>query len=177
MTSCAMRKFFMRLSCVAALAVLAFIGMRLDAASTTPLSLNVGDVGPRDLSSEEQTQKAIARDYGRAWKAMNEALSENRPDLLGDVWVGVAKDKLLAQINDQKASGLTTRYIDRGHKLDALFYSAEGSALQLRDTAQVETQILDGGKVVGSDTATVHYVVVMTPTVDHWQVRVLQSVQ
>lgn len=172
-----MKKFFLRLSCVLAFAVLAFIGMRLNAAATTPVSLNVGDVGPRDLSGEEQTQKAIVRDYGKAWKNMNAALADSRPDLLGDVWVGVAKDKLLAQINDQKASGLSTRYIDRGHKLDALFYSAEGSALQLRDTAQVETQILEGGKVVGSDTATVHYVVVMTPTVDHWQVRVLQSVQ
>jgi hypothetical protein len=30
---------------------------------------------------------------------------------------------------------------------------------------------------VGSDTATVHYIVVMTPTVDHWQVRVFQPVQ
>jgi hypothetical protein len=49
--------------------------------------------------------------------------------------------------------------------------------LQLRDTAQVETQILDGGKVVGSDTATVHYIVVMTPTADHWQVRIMQPAE
>jgi hypothetical protein len=172
-----MKKVLFRIACVVAFALLAFIGMRMNAAAITPVSLNVGDVGPRDLSSEEQTQKAIVRDYGRAWKSLNDALSDNRPDLLGDVWVGLAKDKLLTQINDQKKSGLTTRYIDRGHKLDALFYSAEGSALQLRDTAQVETQILDGGKVVGSDTATIHYVVVMTPTADHWQVRVFQPVQ
>jgi hypothetical protein len=166
-----------RISLIVAFAVLALIGMRLNAADTTPVSLNIGSVGPRDLSAEDQTQKAIVRDYTKAWKNMDAALSDNNPAALGDVWVGIAKDKLMAQINDQKTSGLTTRYIDRGHKLDALFYSAEGSALQLRDTAQVETQILDGGKVVGSDTATVHYIVVMTPTADHWQVRVIQPTE
>jgi len=167
-----------RVALLLGMALLAFVGMRLNAAANgSNVSLNIGQVGPRDLSSEEQTQKAIVRDYGKAWKTLNEALSANNPQLLGDVWVGVAKDKWLSQIKDQKTSGLSTKYIDRGHKLDALFYSAEGSALQLRDTAQVETQVLDGGKVVGSDTATVHYIVVMTPTVDHWQVRVSQPVQ
>jgi hypothetical protein len=172
-----MRKILFRLACVLALGVLALIGMRLNAAATVPITLNVGDVGPRDLGNEDQTQKAIVRDYGKAWKTLNDALGDNRPDALADIWVGMAKEKMLAQISDQKKAGLTTRYIDRGHKLDALFYSAEGSALQLRDTAQVETQILNSGKVVGSDTATVHYIVVMTPTADHWQVRVFQPVQ
>jgi hypothetical protein len=171
------RKFISRIATLIAFVVLAIIGLRLNAADATPMSLNVGDVGPRDLSNEDQTQKAIVRDYGKAWKAMNQALSENQPGALGDIWVGLAKDKLVAQINGQKAAGLTSRYIDHGHKLDALFYSAEGSALQLRDTAQVETQIMDGSKVVGSNTATVHYIVVMTPTADHWQVRVFQPVQ
>jgi hypothetical protein len=171
-------KTIRRIALVLGIALLAFVGMRLNAAaSASNVSLNIGNVGPRDLSSEEQTQKAIVRDYGKAWKSMNDAMADNNGAALGDVWVGIAKDKLLAQINDQKKSGLTTKYIDQGHKLDALFYSAEGSALQLRDTAQVETQILDGGKVVGSDTATVHYMVVMTPTADHWQVRIFQAVQ
>jgi len=150
------RTFMSRIAIVLGMVVLVFIGMRLNAADASQVSLNIGNVGPRDLSSEEQTQKAIVRDYGKAWKTMNDALSENRPGALGDVWVGIAKDKLMAQIDGQKKAGISTRYVDRGHKLDALFYSAEGSALQLRDTAQVETQILDGGKVVGSDTATVH---------------------
>jgi hypothetical protein len=171
------RALLYRLSIVLAFAVLAFIGLRLNAADASAVSLNIGNVGPRDLSSEEQTQKAIVRDYGKAWKNMADAVADNNPSALGDMWVGIAKDKLLSQINDQKSSGLSTRYIDRGHKLDALFYSSEGSALQLRDTAQVETQILDGGKVVGSDTATVHYIVVMTPTADHWQVRIMQPAE
>ena len=171
-------KWIRRIALILGIALLAFVGMRLNAAANAPnVALNVGDVGPRDLSSEEQTQKSIVRDYGKAWNSMNNAMADNNPAALGDVWVGIAKDKLLAQINDQKKSGLTTKFIDRGHKLDALFYSAEGSALQLRDTAQVETQILDGGKVAGTDTATVHYIVVMTPTADHWQVRIFQPVQ
>jgi hypothetical protein len=167
-----------RIALLLGLALLAFVGMRLNAANATPsVTLNVGSVGPRDLSSEEQTQKAIVRDYDKAWKTLNQALSDNAPGALGDIWVGIAKDKLLAQINDQKSSGVTTKYIDHGHKLDALFYSAEGSALEFRDTAQVETQVLDGSKVVANDTATVHYLVVMTPTADHWQVRIFQPVQ
>jgi hypothetical protein len=171
------RALLYRLSIVLAFAVLAFIGLRLNAADANAVALNIGNAGPRDLSSEEQTQKAIVRDYGKAWKNMADAVADNNPSALGDMWVGIAKDKLLSQINDQKSSGLSTRYIDRGHKLDALFYSSEGSALQLRDTAQVETQILDGGKVVGSDTETVHYIVVMTPTADHWQVRIMQPAE
>src|SRR5689334_17345332 len=166
-----------RVALILGLAVLALVGLKMNAAGTIPVTLNVGEVGPRDLSAEEQTQKAIVRDYAKAWKSMNDALGDNQASALGDMWVGMAKEKLVAQISDQKSSGMTTRYIDKGHKLEALFYSAEGSALQLRDTAQVETQVLDGSKVVGSDTATVHYIVVMTPTADHWQVRIFQPVQ
>jgi hypothetical protein len=170
-------RWITRVGLILGLAILALVGLRLNAAGNTPVTLNVGEAGPRDLSAEEQTQKAIVRDYAKAWKSMNDALGGNQTSALGDMWVGMAKEKLVAQIGDQKSSGLTTRYIDKGHKLDALFYSAEGSALQLRDTAQVETQVLDGSKVVGSDTATVHYIVVMTPTADHWQVRIFQPVQ
>jgi hypothetical protein len=170
-------RWMTRVALILGLAVLAFVGLKMNAAATIPVTLNVGEVGPRDLSAEEQTQKAIVRDYAKAWKSMNDALNANQTGALADMWVGMAKEKLVAQIGDQKSSGLTTRYLDKGHKLDALFYSAEGSALQLRDTAQVETQVLDGSKVVGSDTATVHYIVVMTPTADHWQVRIFQPVQ
>src|ERR1700760_3295062 len=113
-----------RIAFVVGIALLAFIGMRLNAAASAPnVTLDIGNVGPRDLSAEEQTQKAIVRDYAKAWKTMNDAASENRPDLLGDIWVGVAKDKLLAQIAGQKKSGITTKYVDQGHKLQALFYS------------------------------------------------------
>jgi hypothetical protein len=171
-------KVLVRLALLLALGILALIGMRLNAAdASNGVTLNVGNVGPRDLSQEDQTQKAITRDYAKAWQNLNKALADNNPALLGDMWVGIAKDKFVDQINSQKSAGLTTKYVDRGHKLEALFYSSEGSALQLKDTAQVETQTLEGSKVVGTDSSTVHYLVVMTPTADHWQVRILQPVQ
>lgn len=168
------RAIVSRLAFLVALCTVAVLVLHTYAADSAPLQLNVTKAGPREV--EDTTQKAVARDYQRAWQSMSSALSENRPDRLGDVWVGVAKEKLLKQIDAQKSAKLTSRVIDRGHKLEAIFYSAEGSALQLRDTAQVETQILDGGKVVGSNSATVNYVIVMTPAVDHWQVRVMQAV-
>src|SRR5438270_1980777 len=108
-----------RIAMLLGMALRAFVGMRLNAAAAdaSNVSLKIGQVGPRELSSEDHTQKAIVRDYGKAWKSLNNALSANNPQLLGDVWVGVAKEKWLAQIKDQKTSGLTAKYIDRGHKL------------------------------------------------------------
>jgi hypothetical protein len=60
--------------------------------------------------------------------------------------------------------------------LDGLFYSPEGSALELHDTAQLRQELLDGDTVVQSQNVTAHFLIVMTPTADHWQVRILQSV-
>ncbi len=138
------------------------------------VQLNVDGVAPRQV--EESTEQAIARDYAKAWQAIASAREQKDAALLGAAFVGVAKDELEQAIRDQQKSNLRVRYVDHGHKLQAIFYSQEGSALQLRDTASIETQVLDGGKVVRSDNATVNYVVVMTPAADHWQVRMLQGV-
>lgn len=163
---------------IAIVFVVAAIGMWFAyhsyAAETPNITLSVANVGPRQV--EEPTQNAIVRDYGRAWAAMARAMEENNPSALGEIWVGNAKEKLLASIDAQKNAGMTSRIVDRGHKLQAVFYSAEGSALQLRDTATVETQVLDGNNVVATDTATVNYIVLMTPAADGWQVRILQAV-
>jgi hypothetical protein len=51
----------------------------------------------------------------------------------------------------------------------------EGSAMELRDTAQVEIQLLDGSKVVHSEQATVNYVALLTPTENSWKVRMLEA--
>ena len=67
------------------------------------------------------------------------------------------------------------RYEDRGHKLDGIFYSPAGDAMQLRDRAQLEMQVLDGDKVIHTETVTMNYVVLMTPGADRWLVRYLQS--
>lgn len=165
--------------CIAALA--SFAGLMLSnstgviAAGNVPqVQLNVAGAAPRQV--EDATEQAIARDYAKAWKAMAAARDQNRPELLQAMFVGVAKDEIEQAIRDQQQSNVRVRYIDHGHKLQAVFYSQEGSAMQLRDTASVGVQILDGNSVVHSEDATVNYLVLMTPAADHWQVRMLQGV-
>ena len=65
--------------------------------------------------------------------------------------------------------------LDHGHKVDAIFYSPDGAAIELTDTASIETQVLDGGKIIHSDQAQMQYFVVMTSTEDRWKLRVLES--
>ena len=66
--------------------------------------------------------------------------------------------------------------MDKGHKVEAVFYSPEGSAMELHDTAQVQLQLMDGSKVIHSEDATVHYVVLLTAAENSWKVRVLEAV-
>jgi hypothetical protein len=139
------------------------------------VDLTAGDTGPREV--EDTTQKAIVRDYAAAWKTMAMALASNRTDTLDSSFVGIARDQLAARIGDQKKNGLRTRITDRGHKLEAIFYSPEGSALQLRDAAQIQLETLDGDTVLHSEQVTLHYVTLMTVAEDHWKVRLLQEVQ
>ena len=144
------------------------------AASDLPkVDLNAGNAGPRQV--EDTTEKALQRDYARAWSSMEAALEENRPDLLDADFVGVALDNLRDRVTQQQQSGLHTRYIDHGHKLQAVFYSPEGSAVQLADTAQMEVQFLDGDKLLHSEQRTENYTVVMTVAENRWKVRVLQA--
>lgn len=137
------------------------------------IQLNISNSQPRDV--EETTTKSITREYTTAWKTLEDALANNRPDRIGASFVGAAEEQLRKQIDEQKKNGLSTRIVDRGHKVDVVFYSPEGSAMQLRDTAQLERQNLEGGKVVHSETVTQNYVVLMAVTGDRWKVRVLQE--
>lgn len=145
-----------------------------NAEDTPRIDLNVTAAGPREI--EDTTQEAITRDYARAWNSLSTALAENRPDVLDADFVGVALDALRERVTQQQQSGLRTRYVDRGHKLQAIFYSTEGSAIQLRDTAQFEVQFMDGDKLLNSEQRTQNYTVVMTPGENRWKVRVLQEV-
>jgi hypothetical protein len=135
--------------------------------------LNTDDLGPRTI--EELTSKSIPRDYGLAWQTMAQALAQNRLDLLNGYFTGFAKDKLTKRVEDQRKSGVHVRYTDRGHKLTGLFYSPAGDAMQLRDEAQMDIQILDGDKVIHTEQVTLHYMVLMTPGADRWLVRDLQT--
>jgi hypothetical protein len=124
---------------------------------------------------EDLTEKAIVREYSAAWQNLARALKDNNPDILQESFVGTAQEKFARQIEQQKAAGLSTNYIDRGHKMDVLFYSPEGSAMQFRDTANLEIQLLENGKVIHSEQVQQQYVGLMTVYGDRWRVRVLQA--
>jgi hypothetical protein len=144
------------------------------AASNPSMSLNVDNSAPRKV--EETTQKAVVRDYATAWQAMAEALDQNRTDLLNANFIGTANDKLTATIEEQRKAGLHQHIVDRGHTLETVFYSPEGSAMEIHDTAQLQIQVLDGSKVVHSEDATVHYVTLLTAAENSWKIRVLEAV-
>lgn len=145
-------------------------------ADTKPqVQLNVKNAQPREV--EEVTQTAVLRDYTRAWEAISTSLANNSLQPLNENFTGFALDKLTQRVKDQKQQGLSTRIIDHGHKVDAIFYSPDGAAIELKDTASIETQVLEGGKVIHSDQAQIHYYAVMTGAEDRWKVRVLESAQ
>ncbi len=139
------------------------------------VQLNTDGAGPREM--EDTTEAAIVRDYGTAWKSLETALNQNSKEALDLGFVGFARERYAARIADQKQLGLRTRILDHGHKLQAIFYSPEGSTLQLRDRAQLEIQVLDGGNVISTRKVTRNYLVLMTPAEDRWKVRVLQEIQ
>jgi hypothetical protein len=163
------------LTCGLALAVSGGVPLlkRIFADSKPAVQLTVKNAQPREV--EEVTQNAIQRDYTAAWQAIGTALANNALKPLNDNFSGFALEKLTQRVKDQKQQGLTTRIIDHGHKVDAIFYSPDGSAIELKDTASIETQVLEGGKIIHSDQAQIHYYAVMTGAEDRWKVRVLES--
>ncbi len=91
-------------------------------ADTKPaVDLTVKNAQPREV--EDVTQNAILRDYTLAWQAIGTSLGTNTLQPLAENFSGFALDKLTQRVKDQKEHGLTTRIIDRGHKVDAIFYS------------------------------------------------------
>jgi hypothetical protein len=144
-------------------------------AGNPKVALDISATSPRQV--EDSTERAIVRDYGRAWHDMADALQQNRTDLLPASFVGIAQQKLADRISSQQKAGLSTRIVDHGHRVQAVFYSPEGSSMELRDTAQLELQVLDGGSVVSTQNLTANYIALMTVAEDRWKVRVLQEAQ
>jgi hypothetical protein len=143
-------------------------------ADTKPnIQLTVSTAAPREV--EDNTEQAVLRDYTAAWKGLSVALANNSLAPLNENFTGFALNKLTQRVKDQKQNGLTTRIIDHGHKVEAVFYSPDGSAIELKDTASLETQVLDGGSIIHSDQSQVHYYAVLTGAEDRWKVRVLES--
>jgi hypothetical protein len=156
-------------------AALVSAGVQAAEPALPKVDLNIEKATPRDV--EETTRAAVTREYATAWKTMATALAENTTDGLGASFVGAAQEALTQRIADQKRLGLSTLIVDRGHKLDAIFYSPEGSAMQLRDTVTLEKKYVDRGIIVHSETITQQYIVLMSVAEDRWKVRVLQEMQ
>lgn len=146
------------------------------AADASPqVVLNVSKASPREV--EALTQRALLRDYKFAWANLALAFESNSAAPLNGLFVGSASRWLNDAVNSQRRSGLTSRYLNQTHKVDAVFYAPEGDVIELHDQAEYDYEILDGNKSIHSEHAIVHYVVLMTPGADRWVVRQLQSVQ
>jgi len=129
--------------------------------------------GPRQLA--DQTAKAAIQDYLESWQSMSAALNGNRADLLNADFVGDAKDKLSQAIQDQAKLGIRTRYEDRAHDLQIVFYSPEGLSIELIDTVDYDVQLLDHDKAQAPQRVRARYIVVLTPAELRWKVRVFQA--
>jgi hypothetical protein len=129
--------------------------------------------GPRVL--QEQTQSAVIRDYLQGWQSMSAAFDENRVDVLDRDFVGTARDKMAEAIQQQAAAGIHTRYQDKSHDIQIVFYSPEGLSIQLIDNVEYSAQVLNRDKVETTQQVRARYVVVLTPTEVRWRVRVFQA--
>lgn len=129
--------------------------------------------GSRPL--EKQTEQAVIRDYLESWKGFQAALDQNQPGLLDEDFIGTAHDKLAATIADQSKLGIHTRYQDRSHDLQIVFYSPEGLSIQLVDTVEYEQQVFDHDKLLATTPVRIRYVVILSPTEVRWKVRVFQE--
>jgi hypothetical protein len=168
----AFRELSPRLLKVATFAVAACV---LATAQSLPqVHLDAAGLAPRAI--EELTGTTIARHYALAWQDMAGALESGRTDALGEEFVGSAKDRLIRRIGEQNHLGLHVRIVDHGHQLKAVFYSTDGSAMQLLDQAQLEIQTFDGNKLINTQNSPQEYMVLMTPGADRWYVRDLEEV-
>jgi len=162
------------LALLLAIGVIAFyVGYLHADQPASKVELNSDQVAPREI--EELTEKSIVRDYGLAWQTLGTALQQNRPGALDAYFTGFAKEDFTRLVQSQAKSGVHLRYVDRGHKLTAIFYSPSGDVMQLRDRASLEIAVLDGNKVLSTQQVTRNYLVLMTPGADRWLVRDLES--
>ena len=129
--------------------------------------------GPRQL--QEQTQAAVIRNYLQAWQSIRIALDQNRVDLLDGGFAGTAREKLADTIQQQAALGIHTRYEDKAHDLQIVFYSPDGLSIQLMDDVEYDVQVLEGEKLETTQHVRARYVAVLTPAEVRWRVRVLQA--
>jgi hypothetical protein len=155
-------------------AVTLFLSLHCVAADAPQVTLNATKAAPRAV--ESLTERSVVRDYKFAWASLSQALESNSTAMLNGLFEGNASDWLHSAVTDQRRQGLSSRYSNQVHKLEAVFYSPEGDLMELHDTAEYDIQIFDGDKAIHNEHAVVHYVVLMTPAADRWVIRQLQGV-
>jgi hypothetical protein len=124
---------------------------------------------------ENLTERGILRDYRFAWTSIAQALEANTLDPLEGPFAGEAKQMLHDTVIGDQHSGLSRRYLNQNHQLEAVFYAPEGDVMELHDSAEYELRISDGGKLIHDEHVVMHYVVLMTPGADRWVIRQLQA--
>jgi hypothetical protein len=136
--------------------------------------LNAEGLAPRPI--EQLTGSSIVRYYALAWQAMGQALESDLSNGVGDAFTGFAKERLVRRVAEQGQAGLHVHIVDHGHQVKALFYSTDGTAMQLVDRAELEIQTFDGSKLISTDNSAHTYMILMTPGADRWYVRDLEEV-
>ena len=157
---------------LAGILILTLSALAVDA--VPQVMLNTAKASPRTV--ESLTQNSILRDYKFAWVSLSHALESNSAVVLNGPFEGTASEWAHDQVESQRRNGISSRYLNQKHNLEAVFYAPEGDVMELHDTAEYDLEILDGDKTIHNEHAVVHYVVLMTPAADHWVVRQLQAV-
>jgi len=122
----------------------------------------------------EQTRAAVIHHHLHAWQGFQAALEQNRPELLEADFVGTAKDKLADTVHQQGKLGIRTRYRDRFHDLQILFYAPDGMSIELKDKVEYDVQVIDHDKAMSTQRVSARYLVVLAPDEVRWRVRVFQ---
>ena len=117
----------------------------------------------------------MIRDYLRAWQTVNAAFERNDAGVLDRDFVGTARDKLAEAVQQQVTAGIHTRYQDKSHDIQIIFYSPEGLSIELTDTVQYDVQVLDHDRAQTKQQVSARYIVVLTPAEVRWRVRVFQA--
>jgi hypothetical protein len=164
-----------RLSTLIGIVVIAAAAsVALGSDSTPQVVLSTSKAGPRSV--EALTERVILRDYKFAWVNLDRAFESNSTTPLNGLFAGNAAAWLNEAVASQGRNGMSSRYLNQSHKVEAVFYAPEGDMIELHDTADYDLQIFDGNKTIHNEHVVVHYVVLMTPGADRWVVRQLQSV-
>jgi hypothetical protein len=166
---------YVRLRLRATIVLVLLSSSALFAADNSPqVTLDASKTSPRSV--EALTQRAIVRDYKFAWTNLDAAMESNSAGLLNSLFGGSANDWVRGTVSSQQRNGMTSRYLNQRHKLEAVFYAPVGDVIELHDTAEYDFEIHDGDKTIHNEHAIVHYVVLMTPGADRWVIRQLQAV-